>query len=383
MPLRVLMMADTPADPNRGAAGTEMRTAQALRALGHEVRTIWSDELGRRIAHGNLHLLLELPRTYERAVRTALASAPYDVVHVNQPHGYLAARAVHALSPTTAFIHRSHGLELNAEETLAPWRSQFDAERRSVSRRLASRMLAPLLARHSSLIAREADGHIVSSSLDGSFLEKRLGVDPNRIAVIAQAAPDDYLRSPAPPMTDARLARVLHVSQFAFFKAPMITIEAIERLDCRVTWVCDRAHHETIRGLATKDANDRLTLLHWTTQEELRSLYDEHGVFLFPSFFEGFGKAFLEAMSRGCVVIATDAGGMRDVIRDGVDGRLIPAGDAGALASSTRAVQADGRMAAAMSAAAATTARQYSWSRFARELTNFYEFRIQARRASR
>ena len=62
MSLRVLMMADTPADPNRGAAGTEMQTAQALRALGHDVRTIWSDELGRRIAHGNLHLLLELPR---------------------------------------------------------------------------------------------------------------------------------------------------------------------------------------------------------------------------------------------------------------------------------------------------------------------------------
>ena len=95
-PLRVLMMSDTPADPNRGAAGTEVRTMHALRALGHEVDAIWADDLGRRIQHGNLHILLEQPRAYERAVVAALARKEYDVVHLNQPHGFRAARAVRA-----------------------------------------------------------------------------------------------------------------------------------------------------------------------------------------------------------------------------------------------------------------------------------------------
>src|SRR5438067_5952075 len=103
------MMSDTPADPNRGAAGTEVRTLNALRALGHEVDAIWSDDLGRRIGHGNLHILLEQPRAYERAAVDALRRKKYDVVHVNQPHGFRAARAVHQISPGTAFIHRSHG----------------------------------------------------------------------------------------------------------------------------------------------------------------------------------------------------------------------------------------------------------------------------------
>ena len=49
--MKVLMMADTPADPNRGAAGTEVQTARMLRALDHGVDTIWADDLGRRIAH--------------------------------------------------------------------------------------------------------------------------------------------------------------------------------------------------------------------------------------------------------------------------------------------------------------------------------------------
>lgn len=375
--MRVLMMADTPADPNRGAAGTEVQTAQAMRDLGHEVDTLWADDLGRRIAHGNLHLLLELPRAYERAAERALAARAYDVVHVNQPHGFRAAHAVHRMSPKTVFIHRSHGLELNVARTLEPWREKFDAERRSFPRRVASGVIAQALARHSYAIAREADGHIVSSTLDADFLTERLHVHRAKIAVIPQAAPDPYVHTPAPPMTPERFARVLHVAQFAFFKAPMITIQAIERLRMRVTWVCDRAHHQTIREMLTEAANARLDLVHWTSQDELRAIYDSHGLFLFPSFFEGFGKAFLEAMSRGLVVAASDTGGMRDLIRHGENGLLVPPGDSEALAAAVLALDFD--QARRISAAAAATAREYTWSRVARETAAFYESRLRVR----
>lgn len=381
MPLRILMMADTPADPDRGAAGTEVQTARALRSLGHEVDNIWSDDLGRKIEHGNLHLLLELPRTYERAAIRALQKKPYDVVHVNQPHGFRAARAVHRLSPRTVFIHRSHGLELHVEETLAPWRERFGDDRRGATRRAASSMISPFLARHSRLIAREADGHIVSSTLDAEYLAGTMRVDRAKIAVIPQAAPDDYVTTPALPMSADRLRRVLHVGQFAFVKAPMITAEAMNRMaaadpNVRFTWVCDRASHGDVRALLRSDTNELLELVHWTSQAALREIYDAHGLFLFPSFFEGFGKAFLEAMSRGLCVVASDAGGMHDVIEHGRNGCLVPAGDAVALADAALAMAREPERAETMSVAAATTARQYTWARVARECTSFYESRL-------
>lgn len=371
-------MSDTPADPNRGAAGTEVQTLHALRALGHDVDAIWSDDLGRRIQHGNLHLLFELPRAYERAAAAALRLKEYDIVHTNQPHGFRAARTVHRLSPRTAFVHRSHGFELNVEETLGRWRSVFGNDERGGIRRMASRSLTSLLARHGRAIAQEADGHIVSSSLDATFLHERLGVARPRIAVIAQAAPDSYLRAAAPPMDERRLRRVLHVAQFAFFKAPMITAGAMNLLaradsELRFTWVCDRASEGSIRELLTEDAGRRTDVLHWTTQEALRDIYDQHGIFLFPSFFEGFGKAFLEAMSRGLCVVASDTGGMHDLIEQGRNGALVPPGDDQALAAAALAILRDPTRAATMSEAAAQTAREHSWERVGRETAEFYE----------
>ena len=69
------MGADVLPDPNAGASGTVYQMNAALRRQGHVVDEIWQTDLGRRIRHGNLHYLLELPRTYRRAVRQRLNGA--------------------------------------------------------------------------------------------------------------------------------------------------------------------------------------------------------------------------------------------------------------------------------------------------------------------
>jgi glycosyltransferase involved in cell wall biosynthesis len=365
--MKILLMADVPRDPNAGAAGTEVRTADALRALGHEVDERWAPDLGRRIRHGNLHYLLELPRAYRREMRRALRETRYDVVHVNQPHGYLAAKSK---PDGVVFVHRSHGLELRVERDLAPWRARYGQKTRFLSRIVAS-----LLARHSRLIARYADGHIVSCRDDADFLVRELGVAPARAAVIPQAAPDSFLLRDAGPMDAERLRRVLYVGQFAFVKAPMIVAEAMRRLAAsqpalHFTWVCSGAHHTAVRALL---GDAPVKLLDWMPAAELLDVYDRHGIFLFPSFFEGFGKAFIEAMSRGLCVVATNVGGARDVIVDGESGLLVAPGDAAAVAEAAASLLADPARAAAIAANAARTARAYTWERAATETAAFYE----------
>ncbi|HEX2060534.1 MAG TPA: glycosyltransferase family 4 protein, partial [Thermoanaerobaculia bacterium] len=374
--VRILVVANVAEDPNIGAAGTEYQTVAALRALGHDVDAVWADGVGRTIRHGNLNLLLELPRRYERVVAERLARAPYDVIHMNQPHGYRAARLVQRRWPRTAFFHRSHGFEPRVEEVLA---SRRGPDERSALRRAASSLIAPLVARHYRAIVRWADGHLVSSSDDRDYMIERYGVAPERVAAIPQAAPDEYLATPAPPMTEARLRRVLYAGQFAFVKAPMIVAEAMNRIgnEATFTWVCAREHHDRVRALLAPGL--RVELRDWMPQSELRALYDASGIFLFPSFYEGFGKAPLEAMSRGACVVASRIGGMRDVIESD-SGVLVEPGDAAATADAALALLRDLPRATAMSAAAARRARQYSWSRTAAEIAAFYRARVEAKR---
>ncbi len=59
-------------------------------------------------------------------------------------------------------------------------------------------------------------------------------------------------------------------------------------------------------------------------------------IFVLPSYAEGLSNALMEAMSAGCACIASDVGGNRYLIENGVSGFLFPAGDREALASHIR-----------------------------------------------
>jgi len=58
-------------------------------------------------------------------------------------------------------------------------------------------------------------------------------------------------------------------------------------------------------------------------QTDVKPYYAAMDVFMMTSLFEGLPISMLEAMSMECVIITTDAGGIKDVIRDGVDGRIV------------------------------------------------------------
>lgn len=66
---------------------------------------------------------------------------------------------------------------------------------------------------------------------------------------------------------------------------------------------------------------------------ELLRAYLDAQVLAVPSYYEGFGIVYLEGMGAGLPAIGTTAGAAHEIITDGVDGFLVPAGDAGVLAA--------------------------------------------------
>ena len=97
-------------------------------------------------------------------------------------------------------------------------------------------------------------------------------------------------------------------------------------------------------------------------------------VFLFPSRFEGLGLALIEAMALGCVCVAAEIGPIREIVRDGIDGFLVPPGDAAALAQAvTRALDDDSQRTRLAKEAADSAARRFDPRVGAERLQAVYE----------
>ena len=376
-PLRILIGADVPPDPDSGAAGTVWQMNRALERLGHHVDEIWADDLGRRIQHGNLHYIFELPQSYKRAVASRCRHTHYDVIELNQPHAYLAAWHHRKSGRPGVFVNRSHGHEIRVDRVLSEYYRVYGPPSKAFLRRAASSVVRKLIGRQWELIAKAADGFVVSATQDRDFLLSQYGVEGPRIGVISQGVPARLLTVPPRPISPDRLTRFLYVGQLAFCKAPMIVADVTTKLlrvneGRSMTWVCSERDHAQIRSLFPSDVVERVQLHAHVPQDRLIRIYDEHGVFLFPSFFEGFGKTPLEAMARGLCVAASNAGGMRDFISDGVNGVLTPVGDAARMADQVEHLLATPDACGKMSATAIQTAARHTWDWCAEECTAFY-----------
>lgn len=81
-----------------------------------------------------------------------------------------------------------------------------------------------------------------------------------------------------------------------------------------------------------------------------------------PSEWEAFGLVLLEAMAAGTPIVATNVGGVPDVLDQGRVGRLVPFGDSAALAAAMRAVDEDAAETDRLRTAALERVRGFDWS---------------------
>jgi len=110
------------------------------------------------------------------------------------------------------------------------------------------------------------------------------------------------------------------------------------------------------------------------TRRDLPDLFRAMDAFAFPSLWEGFPIALLSAMAAGLPVLVTPVGGVPEVVKDGFNGWVVPAGDPVALAEAIWRVHEDPVGASGLGGAAAATIRDnYSHRTTARRIMEIYE----------
>ena len=130
---------------------------------------------------------------------------------------------------------------------------------------------------------------------------------------------------------------------------------------------------ELLRLAETLGISNRVTFLGWVPNTDLPPYYRAAAVSVIPSLEEGFGIPAAEAMGCQTPVVASDAGGLPEVVEHGVTGLVVPRGDSSALATAIGALLADPFKRTQMGLAGRERARRlFDWDRTAEQLEQIY-----------
>jgi glycosyltransferase involved in cell wall biosynthesis len=191
---------------------------------------------------------------------------------------------------------------------------------------------------------------------------RRYGVSAARIAVVPPGT-DKPAAPPAPRGASATL-RLLAVASVTPRKGHCVLVAALARLTaldwhlrCVGSLTRDPATAAALRrAIAEHGIGERVTLAGEHPPECLAAEYQAADCFVLPSFHEGYGMAFAEALAHGLPIIAARAGAVPDTVPASA-GLLVPPGDDAALAAALRRIIVDGdlrrRLAAGARAAGA------------------------------
>jgi glycosyltransferase involved in cell wall biosynthesis len=170
---------------------------------------------------------------------------------------------------------------------------------------------------------RLADHIFVASSFTAKTLEAYPGKLPP-VTVIPYGFPPVYTNRTYDVLTN-RPIKLLFVGGLSQRKGLAELFQAVDRLGDRVSLtVVGRKSAEHCKVL--EEALAKHNYIPSLPHNEILGLMRQHDLFVFPSLFEGFGLVITEAMSQGTPVITTDRTAGPDIITDGKDGWIVPAG---------------------------------------------------------
>jgi glycosyltransferase involved in cell wall biosynthesis len=203
-----------------------------------------------------------------------------------------------------------------------------------------------------------------------SFVER--GVDPAKILVNAYGV---ELGAFSPPAREPAGFRVLFCGRASVQKGIGHLLAGFAALDApdAELWIQGAVEQDADRFRA-ECTDERVKWLGHRPQHDLPSVYREAHVFCLPSIQDGFGLVVPQAMASGLPVVVTSSTGAADMVREGVDGHVVPPGDASAITATLRGLYADRERLRTMSVAAAERVRSgWSWSDYGARAVDLLE----------
>jgi glycosyltransferase involved in cell wall biosynthesis len=226
------------------------------------------------------------------------------------------------------------------------------------------------LARHTQAMVGVSEG-VKHSLLARGFAQERVMAIPNGIEL------ERFATAAAVPW-EARSHDVVMCARFSSQKDHATAIRAMALLKAKGSgarlWLAGdgkaryrRAAEALAQRLGVADQ-----VIFMGRCSDVPALLSKHRFVLLSTHYEGMPLALLEGMAAGCAPVASDVVGVREVLRDGVDGLLVPEGDAHAMAQALERLMLDDSGATEAMAAGALASARAHYSR-QQMLTNYQQ----------
>jgi glycosyltransferase involved in cell wall biosynthesis len=204
---------------------------------------------------------------------------------------------------------------------------------------------------------------------------------PPRGVVLHNGVPESWVRSAADsPPVPGRRRQIVSLSNVSPYKGQAQVIRALPQLPgvrYVIAGYCDDAYRAELDELIRQQGvADRVELPGRVSDEEARKLLEQSRVFALPSVCESFGIGAIEAMSRGCPVVAARAAAVPEVCGDAAT--LVEPGDDEGLVGALRQVLDDDAHAAAMRERGIANVARFTWEQTAAKLAASLEQMVTA-----
>ena len=197
---------------------------------------------------------------------------------------------------------------------------------------------------------------------EAEFLVSRRWVSPNDLHVLAHGVPPEFFvlpRLPRPVRTLLFVGQWLPMKGIRYLRdaaIPLLEADAGLQLICAGTL----ASEESVRAEFPPALTPRIAVFPRVDQAALAQLYRDADVFIFPSLYEGFSRAIVEAMASRLPIVCTSVGVASDALRHEESALIVPKRDAAALVAAVRRFQSDSALTQRLSAAAGEAAHPYA-----------------------
>ena len=351
--LRIAVVIQTPKDEHSAVYIGYQSLAATLASHGHSV-TILAPSDFPSIAKLNARWT---PLMYPVAVAAWLRAhgKQFDLVMFHSYSGWLATAVAHGRPPALVMFHGVEPLyhrELRSE-------TAENGDRLSWRYRMLQELFLPRVL---GVACRTASGVACLNRAEAQYLQSRRWVTDANVHVLAHGVPPDFFvatRTPRPVRTLLFVGQWLPMKGIRYLRdagAALLRDDTALRLVCAGTLAADA----DVKAQFPSELRDRIVVLPRVGQPTLAQLYREADVFLFPSLYEGFSRAIVEAMASRLPIVCTSVGVAGDALRHEHNALLVPKRDVAALVASVRRLQSDPALAQRLANAAAETARDYT-----------------------